>query len=180
MLKSYLDTYRQRTQAVSLPPTTPIFPAEFGEPFSLKLTDPGAGNLFATLTVPSPYIYRVRGFGAKLVTDATAANRNAALRYRDGSGRVFSAGIAAGLQVASTTAIYSGSLGGPVVTPTAAIPATAQEIDIGIPLPDVFLLPGYTVAHFVRDAQGGDTWSLGTLYVERWLVRVYQAGVSPS
>lgn len=123
-------------------------------------TDPNVGSEI-TETVPTGARWRVLGFRASLVTDATAANRAVTLLCVDVGGNVFEHRAAA-VQAASLTGNYSATAAG--------YGTTIASNTIMIPIaPNIVLLAGAQIKTFTSSLQVGDDWTAPKILVEEWL-----------
>jgi hypothetical protein len=127
---------------------------------SIAGSDPAAGAEFSE-TVPTNARWRLLGVDVPLVTDATAANREAVLTIDDGAAVV--AEIAAGTaQAASLTRRYSFARGVQRGGP-------AASTIINAPIPDAMLMGGYRVRSVTTNLQAGDNYGAPQLWVEEWI-----------
>lgn len=124
---------------------------------SILGTGPGAG-LEITETVPSNARWRLLALFLTLVTDATVANRDAALTFDDGINTV-ARFPAAQNQLASLTTRYLWTSGGARV-------AIAQDRTIVTPIPDIWLPDAFRYKTVTTNIAAGDAWGGPRLLVE--------------
>ena len=124
---------------------------------SIAGTNPAAGAEILE-TVPTNARWRLLALMATLVTDATAANRDAALTIDDVT-TVFLRAPAGQNHIASLTTRY-------VWTPHAQRFTIAQDRTITIPIPDLWLPGGFRLNTLVTNIQAGDDWGAPQLLVE--------------
>jgi hypothetical protein len=127
---------------------------------SITGTDPAAGVEISE-TVPTNARWRVFGVAATLVTDATVANREAALVLDDGT-TVNSRSPSRFNHAASLTRLYS-------FAPQHRIVAVATDTTQTPPMPDAILMGGARVRTITTNLQAGDNWSAPQLLVEEWI-----------
>lgn len=134
---------------------------------SIALADPAAGAEYATQTVPTNTLWRLKGFSGTLVSSADAANRRPTVRITDGSNEVFRA-VGRNSQSASLTTLWSG------FQPTDA-KANSDDVSTGFSgslssVQDLREIPeAYEVTFVTESLQGADDWGAGRLLVEEWM-----------
>lgn len=126
---------------------------------SIAGTQPAAGADISE-AVPTGKVWRLLSFRATLVASAQAANRQAGLRFDDGSAVFFEAPPKIN-QVASATQIYQwhgGSSLGNTISLTAEILFDA----------DLLFLAGYRIKTNTLSIQTSDQWGAPQYLVEEW------------
>lgn len=124
---------------------------------SITGTNPAA-NAEISETVPTNARWRLLALFATLVTDANAANREAALTIDDGAAVV--ARYPAGQNnIASLTTRYVWAAAGARFT-------IAQDRTIVVPIADVWMPDGYRLKTVTTNLQVTDDWSAPQLWVE--------------
>lgn len=120
-------------------------------------TDPAAGVEISE-TVPTNARWRLLSLLAALVTDATVANREAALVVDDGTNNQVRA--PAGVNhAASLTRTYN-------FHPWANRFTIAQDATITPPIPDLWLPGGFRIQTITTNLQAGDNWGAPQLLIE--------------
>lgn len=133
-------------------------------PCTLKtvlVTSPAVATDF-TLTPPGGSIWLLQSLSARIVTDANAANRQAALTLTDGTTTIYSVppvvNITAGL---TTDVVWLPGL------EYASSAITGNKLAVG--LPDIALPAGYALGPVTTNIQAGDQWSrIVAAVVEVW------------
>lgn len=128
---------------------------------------PAAGVDPAALVVPAGFIWRPKSLFASLTTSAVAGNRVPAVVIQDNAAHVLYRSEQGGTQLASTVVNYSFAKGVVQVTDVAN-----NGFAVGL-LPDIDLLPGYTIGLATNGKDAGDQWT-----AQRILVDAYQASGS--
>lgn len=127
---------------------------------SITGTDPAAAAEISEM-VPTGARWRLISVFAVLVTDANAANRDAALTLDDGT-TVFARIPGGQNDIAAQTTRFNWTLGGVRFT-------IAQDRTMTPGLPDVYLLAGHRLATVTANIQVGDNWGAPQLLVEEWI-----------
>lgn len=121
---------------------------------------PAAGADWS-VTVPAGELWELRSVFAQLVTSAAVATRGARLVVNDGTA-AFLTLPAPATQAASLTGTYTWAPHGPQL-------ALAQA-NIGF-VPELSLMPGWSIASSTAAIDAGDQWTAPRLYVVRTTVR---------
>lgn len=127
---------------------------------SIGGTDPAAGAEIAE-TVPTGARWRLQSLRAALVTDATAANREVAIVFDDGT-NTYAEAHAGVNQAASLTRQYTAAIAG-------VRGAAATGTGILIAIPSLILPAGHRIRTSVTNLQAGDNWGAPRLLIEEWL-----------
>jgi hypothetical protein len=127
---------------------------------SLAGSDPAAGAEIAE-TVPTGARWRLQSLRAALVTDATAANREVAIAFDDGTNTYAEAHSGVN-QAASLTRQYTAAIAG-------IRGAAATGTGILLAIPAVILPAGHRIRTSTTNLQAGDNWGAPRLLVEEWL-----------
>jgi len=127
---------------------------------SIGGTDPAAGAEISE-TVPAGARWRLQSLRAAFVTDATAANREVAIVFDDGTNTYAEAHSGVN-QAASLTRQYTAAVGG-------VRGAAATGTGILLAIPSVILPAGHRIRTSTTNLQAGDNWGAPRLLVEEWL-----------
>jgi hypothetical protein len=127
---------------------------------SITGTNPAAGVEISE-TVPAAARWRVIHFTARLVTDATVANRAPILLVDDGVNTLFAADPAA-VQTASLNRRWNAGEG------TERLALVSDNVQWGWPR-RTLLLAGYRIMTVTNNIVAGDNWGAPQLLVEEWL-----------
>ena len=134
--------------------------AEPGALRSITGTDPAA-NVEISETVPTGARWSLLSFFARLVTDATVANREVSLVIDDGTTTCCQ--IPSGTNhAASLTRDYHFATHGQRNT-------IAQVAILQAPLPELVLAAGFRIRTVVTNRAAGDNWGAPQIMVEEWL-----------
>ena len=132
----------------------------YGEPEYVRGAQPAAAAHF-TQAIGGGYLTRLVTVFARLVTDATAANRTVLLEYRDEAARRWHIDGAPVTQPASTTTDWSWSA-------FRGQPDWTVDDTVMLALSPVLLLPTMDFRVFVDNIQAGDQLSLVAFTQERF------------
>jgi hypothetical protein len=127
---------------------------------SIAGTDPAA-NVEISESVPTNARWLVHAIRFTLVTDATAANREVAITYDDGT-TVYARIPSRVTHVASTTIAYTSMR-------DAALETVAQDTERLIRLPWLVLQGGHRIRTVTTNSQATDNYSAPQLLVEEWI-----------
>lgn len=126
----------------------------------VTIPDPGAQANWSRRT-GSGYLERYLGIFTILTSDATVANRQVAIEYRNADGVVFTGTAGGVLQTASNIFRYYFAITGSLTTSAASARQTAS-------LPNVFMEPGFQIATLIGGFQATDTLTSTAVIVERF------------
>lgn len=121
-------------------------------------TDPAA-NTEVSETVPANARWQLLSVRVQLVTDATAANREVALQFDDGTTPYFNSSAAAN-QAASLTRQYTAAS-----AITRGADATGTGIQIALPASELWLPAGHRIRTSTTNRQATDNYGAPTLLV---------------
>jgi len=129
---------------------------------TITTADPAAGAQISQ-TVPAGVIWKIKAIRARLITDATVANRSANFILTLPDGGIIKA-MSSNAHAASTTIDYLAANYG---TSGTSIPS--GEYLLGLPA-DVYLPEGSTITTSITLGVAGDNWGAATIWVEEFIV----------
>ncbi len=120
--------------------------------------DPAAGAE-VLMTVPAGVRWLVYTFTASLVDSATSGNRQVHLKVTDGANTVFTFPSLDSQKENETRTYFTIASGNDIN------PSMPDESKIYIPMPQLFLLPGYTLQTQTFNLKPTDNWGVPAIYV---------------
>lgn len=132
-----------------------------GQIVTISGTNPAAGAE-VSMSVPSGQIYRILAINFSLTTDANAANRRVHVQFQSETTGMTIDCYGDTDQAASVSRTYSCAAFG-------ATPATTDDNDIIIPIPqDIYLPAGGDIKTATTNKQAGDDYGIPRVLVERF------------
>ncbi len=161
----YGGTLRLRTTSPMFAMVDPALPALLvGQPITqrtIAVPQPAAGANPATQTVPAGKVWRLRSIFGLLTTSAAVANRIPAVKITDGTNTIaILEGGSGAVTAASSSAGYTWGMG------LAAAGGFTGGRNCSNALPDLRLLPGYTVQITTLSIDAADQWTGVSMVIE--------------